>query len=77
MFTDEDRKRALEALAANGGRAAKTPGELGYPPRQTLYRRIEDDRAAVRRTSGRPLSRYSQDTRERGHGPFAEGLDAS
>ena len=31
MFTDEDRKRALEALAANGGRVTKTLGELGCP----------------------------------------------
>ena len=77
MFTDEDRKRALEALTANDGRVTKTPGELGYPPRQTLYRWIEDDRAAVRRTNGRPFSHYSQRHPRRGHGPFAEGLDAS
>lgn len=64
MFTDEDRKRALEALAANGGRVTKTPGELGHPSRQTLYRWIEDGRAAVRRTNGRPFSHYSQDARE-------------
>ena len=31
MFTDEDRKRALEALAANGGRVTKTLRELGLP----------------------------------------------
>lgn len=59
MFTEEDRKRALEALAVNGGRVTKTPGELRYPSRQTLYRWIEDDRAAVRRTNGRPFSHYS------------------
>lgn len=64
MFTDEDRKRALEALAANGGRVTKTLRELGYPSRQTLYRWIEDDRAAVRRTNGRPFGHYSQGTRE-------------
>ena len=64
MFTDEDRKRALEALAANGGRVTKTLRELGYPSRQTLYRWIEDDRTAVRRTNGRPFSHYSQGARE-------------
>ena len=73
MFTDEDRKRALEALAANGGRVTKTLRELGYPSRQTLYRWIEDDRAAVRRTNGRPFGHYSQGTRAKRPWPFCRG----
>lgn len=64
MFTDEDRERALEALAANGGLVAKTLRELGYPSRQILYRWIEDDRSVARRTSGRPFGHYSHETRE-------------
>lgn len=64
MFTDEDRERALEALAANGGRVTKMLRELGYPSRQTIYRWIEDNRSAARRTSGRPFGHYSNDTRK-------------
>ena len=43
------------------------------PSRQTLYRRIEDDRAAVRRANGRPFSHYSQDTREEAMALFRRG----
>lgn len=68
MFTDEDRKFALEVLAAIGGRMTKMPRELRCPSRQIIYRWIEDDRLAARRANKWLFGYCSNDTRK-SHGP--------
>ena len=63
MYTDEQRELALKTVGEFGGRVTAAIRKLGYPPRQALYRWMDDDRAATNRTNGRPYSRYAPETK--------------
>lgn len=63
MYTEEQRLLALKTYEECGHRVTETIRRLGYPSRESLYRWIDDDRAATHRTNGRLYSHYSEDTK--------------
>lgn len=57
-YTDEQKRRAVEAVEECGGSVTRAMRRLGYPTRQTLYHWLNRRDASRERRAGRPWSHY-------------------
>ena len=57
-YTDEQKRRAVEAVEECGGSVTRAMRRLGYPTRQTLYQWLNRRDASHERKSGRPWSHH-------------------
>ena len=57
-YTDEQKRRAVEAVEECGGSVTRAMRRLGYPTRQTLYHWLNRRDASHERRAGRPWSHY-------------------
>ena len=57
-YTDEQKRRAVEAVEECGGSVTRAMRRLGYPTRQTLYHWLNRRDASHERKSGRPWSHH-------------------
>ena len=53
-YTDEQKRRAVEAVEECGGSVTRAMRRLGYPTRQTLYHWLNRRDASHERRAGRP-----------------------
>lgn len=57
-YTEEEKRRATEAVEECGGLVTRAMRRLGYRSRQTLYQWLNHDGASHERRAGRPWSHY-------------------
>ena len=62
--TDEQKRKAIEAVEECGGSVTRAMRRLGYPSRQTLYQRLNRDDASHEQKAGRPWSHYDPASKE-------------
>lgn len=75
-YTEEQRRKAVEAVEECGGSVTRAMRKLGYPSRQTLYQWLGQRDASHERTAGRPWSRYDPALRSQAVALARSGMPA-
>ncbi len=57
-YTEEQKRRALDAIEGCGGSVTRAIRKLGYPSRHTMHQWLNQHDAEHERRAGRPWSRY-------------------